>query len=44
MEKGDANKREMPMLEEISRQIEGQTDYLRLGGCRWLPGPSKVVC
>jgi NADH dehydrogenase (ubiquinone) flavoprotein 1 len=25
MEKGDADKREIPMLEEISRQIEGQT-------------------
>jgi NADH dehydrogenase (ubiquinone) flavoprotein 1 len=25
MEKGDADKREIPMLEEISRSIEGQT-------------------
>ena len=25
MEKGDADKREIPMLEEISRQIEGHT-------------------
>ena len=42
MEKGDADKREIPMLEEISRQIDGHTIYA-LGDTAACPVQELVV-